>query len=81
MACISHQSHIEDSEAIDLASGRLRHQPGIRLPEEVLEPGWLDGVKTVGITAGASTPNNKVGETVVRLCAVAGVDRIDGLTE
>jgi 4-hydroxy-3-methylbut-2-enyl diphosphate reductase len=73
--------HIEDSEAIDLTSGRLRHQPGIRLPEEVLEPGWLDGVKTVGITAGASTPNNKVGETVVRLCAVAGVDRIDGLTE
>ena len=73
--------HIEDSEAIDLTSGCLRHQPGIRLPEEVLEPGWLDGVKTVGITAGASTPNNKVGETVVRLCAVAGVDRIDGLTE
>ena len=73
--------HIEDSGAIDLGSGRLRHQPGIKQPEEILAPGWLAGVKTIGITAGASTPNNKIGETVVRLCAVAGVDRIDGLTE
>jgi 4-hydroxy-3-methylbut-2-enyl diphosphate reductase len=72
--------HIEDSEAIDPGSGRLRHQPGIKQPEEVLEPGWMAGVKTIGITAGASTPNNKIGETVIRLCAVAGVDRIDGLT-
>jgi 4-hydroxy-3-methylbut-2-enyl diphosphate reductase IspH len=28
----------------------------------------------VGITAGASTPNNKVGETIARICASAGVD-------
>jgi len=73
--------HIEDSDAIDLASGRLRHQPGIKLPEEVMEPGWLDRVETIGITAGASTPNNKIGETVIRLCAAAGVERIDGLTD
>ncbi|TFG49017.1 MAG: 4-hydroxy-3-methylbut-2-enyl diphosphate reductase [Gemmatimonadales bacterium] len=73
--------HIEDSEAIDLVSGRLRHQPGIQLPEEILDPGWLDHVRTIGITAGASTPNNKIGETVIRLCAAAGVERIDGLTD
>ena len=27
----------------------------------------------IGITAGASTPNNKVGETIARICAMAGV--------
>ena len=27
----------------------------------------------IGITAGASTPNNKVGETIARICALAGV--------
>ena len=27
-----------------------------------------------GAWAGASTPNNKVGETIARICAVAGVD-------
>jgi 4-hydroxy-3-methylbut-2-enyl diphosphate reductase len=35
--------------------------------------GWLDGVTSIGITAGASTPNNKIGETIVRICAIAGV--------
>jgi len=73
--------HIEDADAIDLPSGRLRHQPKVKAAEEVLDPGWLDGVASIGITAGASTPNNKIGETVIRLCAVAGVERIDGLTE
>ena len=37
--------------------------------------GWLDGITTIGITAGASTPNNKIGETIARICAVAGVSK------
>ncbi|MDH4131262.1 MAG: 4-hydroxy-3-methylbut-2-enyl diphosphate reductase [Gemmatimonadota bacterium] len=73
--------HIEDADAIELPSGRLRHQPKVKVAEECLEPGWLSGVASIGVTAGASTPNNKIGETVIRLCAAAGVDRIDGLTE
>jgi 4-hydroxy-3-methylbut-2-enyl diphosphate reductase len=28
----------------------------------------------VGLTAGASTPNSKIGETVARLLAMRGVD-------
>jgi 4-hydroxy-3-methylbut-2-enyl diphosphate reductase len=65
--------HIEDAAAIDVSTGTLRHQPRIKAPEEVVE-GWLDGVRSVGITAGASTPNNKIGETVLRVCAIAGVE-------
>ena len=65
--------HIEDSDAIDVATGAIRHQPGIRQPEQTAM-GWLDGVRDIGLTAGASTPNNKIGETIARVCAVAGVE-------
>jgi 4-hydroxy-3-methylbut-2-enyl diphosphate reductase len=65
--------HIEDATAIDVTSGGLRHQPRVKAPEETVT-GWLEGVRTIGITAGASTPNNKIGETVLRVCAVAGVE-------
>ncbi len=65
--------HIEDATAIDVTSGRLRHQPGVRQPEETIE-GWLGDARAIGITAGASTPNNKIGEAVLRVCAVAGVE-------
>jgi 4-hydroxy-3-methylbut-2-enyl diphosphate reductase len=65
--------HIEDSDAIDVATGAVRHQPGIRQPEQTAT-NWLEGVRDIGLTAGASTPNNKIGETIARVCAVAGVE-------
>lgn len=65
--------HIEDASAVSVETGELRHQPRIKEPEERVT-GWLDGVRTIGITAGASTPNNKIGETILRVCAVAGVE-------
>ena len=66
--------HIEDATSIDLETGGLRHQPMIKAAEEVVPAGWLAGATRIGITAGASTPNNKIGETVLRLCAIAGVE-------
>ncbi len=65
--------HIEDADAVDVGGGTLRHQPAIKTPEETVT-GWLEGASAIGITAGASTPNNKIGETVLRICAVAGVE-------
>jgi 4-hydroxy-3-methylbut-2-en-1-yl diphosphate reductase len=37
---------------------------------------WMpaDGPVRVGLTAGASTPNNKIGETVARIFATRGID-------
>ena len=64
--------HIEDADAIDPATATLRHQPIGTRPESVA-PGWLGDARTIGITAGASTPNNKIGETIDRICATAGV--------
>jgi 4-hydroxy-3-methylbut-2-en-1-yl diphosphate reductase len=64
--------HIEDADAIDVVTGGIRHQP-IGTKAEAQSQSWLGDAKIIGITAGASTPNNKVGETIARICAVAGV--------
>jgi 4-hydroxy-3-methylbut-2-enyl diphosphate reductase len=65
--------HIEDAGAVDTANATIRHQP-IGTKSEVVTDSWLNPSNVVGITAGASTPNNKIGETIARICAVAGVD-------
>jgi 4-hydroxy-3-methylbut-2-enyl diphosphate reductase len=64
--------HIEDAEGVDPASGTIRHQP-IGAKHEATTADWLGEGRVIGITAGASTPNNKVGETIGRICALAGV--------
>jgi 4-hydroxy-3-methylbut-2-enyl diphosphate reductase len=78
LAALVHQHgitayHIEDAEAVDVDTGTIRHQP-IGTKSEVVAANWLGSSKIIGITAGASTPNNKVGETIARISAVAGVD-------
>jgi 4-hydroxy-3-methylbut-2-enyl diphosphate reductase len=70
--------HIEDADAIDVVNGTIRHQPIGTKSEQVSER-WLGEAKIVGITAGASTPNNKVGETIARISAVAGVNLEEAL--
>ena len=65
--------HIEDADAVDPESGVVRHQPIDTKREERAER-WLGDARIIGITAGASTPNNKIGETVARICRTAGVD-------
>jgi 4-hydroxy-3-methylbut-2-enyl diphosphate reductase len=70
--------HIEDADAIDSAAGAIRHQP-IGTKQEARAEGWLGDARLIGITAGASTPNNKVGETIDRICGTAGVElELDG---
>jgi 4-hydroxy-3-methylbut-2-enyl diphosphate reductase len=67
--------HIEDASDIDPGAKRVRHRPaGVRHSESVAE-NWLpsSGVVRVGITAGASTPNNRIGETVVKVFATRGI--------
>jgi 4-hydroxy-3-methylbut-2-enyl diphosphate reductase len=67
--------HIEDASGIDPAAGTVH----FRLPEvkhaEETRANWLPvGVpRRIGVTAGASTPNNKIGETVARILATRGL--------
>ena len=78
LAALVHQHgvaayHIEDADAVDVATGTIRHQP-IGTKTEAVSREWLGDSRIIGITAGASTPNNKIGETIARISAVAGVD-------
>ena len=74
--CAEHVTtyHIEDAEAIDPELGTIRHKP-IGRTEELTES-WMPvhGALRVGLTAGASTPNNKIGDTVARVFASRGID-------
>ncbi len=67
--------HVEDADDIDPASGTIRHRP-LGAKEETETTGWLSapGPVRVGVTAGASTPNNKIGEAVGRIFASRGID-------
>jgi 4-hydroxy-3-methylbut-2-en-1-yl diphosphate reductase len=58
--------HIEDAQGI-LSADAIRHKPA-GSKEEVVSNGWLPAeVKRIGITAGASTPNNQIGESIERI--------------
>jgi 4-hydroxy-3-methylbut-2-enyl diphosphate reductase len=67
--------HVEDAHDIDPESGVIRHRP-LGSKEEAESFDWLPatGPVRVGITAGASTPNNKIGEAVGRIFATRGID-------
>jgi 4-hydroxy-3-methylbut-2-enyl diphosphate reductase len=57
---------------IDPETGSIRHLPA-GTKEETRQAVWLPaGPVTIGVTAGASTPNNKIGETVERIVATRG---------
>ena len=68
--------HVEDAYCIDVETGTVRHKPVLDAnAPEVLEDDWLPaGPFQLGITAGASTPNNKVGEAVLRILEIRGID-------
>jgi len=62
--------HISGADRIQGAA--IRHRP-VGAHEETATEAWLPaGPVTVGLTAGASTPNNVVGEVVERILALRG---------
>jgi 4-hydroxy-3-methylbut-2-enyl diphosphate reductase len=67
--------HVEDADDIDPVTGVIRHRP-LGSKEDIESSDWLPatGPLRIGITAGASTPNNKIGEAVGRLFATRGID-------
>ncbi|HSL70870.1 MAG TPA: 4-hydroxy-3-methylbut-2-enyl diphosphate reductase, partial [Longimicrobiales bacterium] len=76
--------HIADATCIDPAQGTIRHKAELAADAPEVSTGdWLSpGPISLGLTAGASTPNNKIGETIERilqtrqlaLAAVSGQD-------
>ena len=67
--------HIEDASGIDPESGTVHYRlAGVQHVERTRQ-NWLasDRAMRIGVTAGASTPNNKIGETVARILATRGL--------
>ena len=67
--------HIQDASCIDVGAGTIKHKveldPGA---EEILDEDWLpQDAFDLGITAGASTPNNKIGEALLRILEIRGI--------
>ncbi len=64
--------HIADASCIDANAGTIRFKP-VGYNDEVVKADWLsESVRTVGVSAGASTPNNKIGEAIERVLKTRG---------
>ncbi len=68
--------HIADPDEIDVATNSVRYRLIGPHHTETTRENWLPvvGALRVGITAGASTPNNKIGDAVARIFAIRGDD-------
>jgi 4-hydroxy-3-methylbut-2-enyl diphosphate reductase len=65
--------HIADATCIDVDAGAIRFKP-IDEETEATQDDWLaPDVQRIGITAGASTPNNKIGEAIERVLRLRGL--------
>jgi len=67
--------HVEDADDIDPSTATIRHRP-LGAKQEASQADWFPatGPVRIGVTAGASTPNNKIGEAVGRIFATRGID-------
>jgi 4-hydroxy-3-methylbut-2-en-1-yl diphosphate reductase len=68
--------HVADPDEIDVEANSVRYRViGAKHAEAEQQP-WLPvaGPLRIGITAGASTPNNKIGDAVARVFAIRGID-------
>ncbi len=68
--------HIADPDEIDVINNHVRYRAIGPHHAELERGSWIPtvGPLRVGITAGASTPNNKIGEAVARIFAIRGLD-------
>jgi len=63
-----------DACCIDPEKGTIEHKR-IHTDDVIVEADWLpEGEVEIGLTAGASTPDSKIGETVERVLRSAGHD-------
>jgi 4-hydroxy-3-methylbut-2-enyl diphosphate reductase len=67
--------HVEDAASIDPERGEVHYRRAGKHHQEATAAHWLpvQGPVRVGVTAGASTPNNRIGQAVVRIFATRGV--------
>ena len=70
--------HVESPEGINPESQTVHYRVAGAKHVESDRMHWLpDGPVVIGITAGASTPNSKIGEAVIRILATRGLELPD----
>ncbi len=70
--------HVESPEGIDPDARAIHYRPPGLKHSEADRSNWLPaGTVQLGITAGASTPNSKIGEAVIRILATRGLELPD----
>ncbi|MEX2526310.1 MAG: 4-hydroxy-3-methylbut-2-enyl diphosphate reductase [Gemmatimonadota bacterium] len=74
--------HVADSTCIDVEAGTIHHKPALAVdaPQVVDQDFLPQGPFELGITAGASTPNNKIGDALVRILQIRGIS-VEGILE
>jgi len=66
--------HIESPSAIDPEHGIIHYRPAGLTHTETERTAWLpEGPVRVGVTAGASTPNSRIGDVVTRILRTRGL--------
>jgi 4-hydroxy-3-methylbut-2-enyl diphosphate reductase len=67
--------HVADDDCL-VSPDEIRHRPAGQ-KAEVTASGWMPagGALRVGLTAGASTPDNLVGATILKIAAFASAAR------
>jgi 4-hydroxy-3-methylbut-2-enyl diphosphate reductase len=66
--------HIETAAAIEPERRSIHYRPAAIKHSETDLVDWIpDGPVRIGVTAGASTPNNKIGDVVRRILATRGL--------
>ena len=73
--------HIDDAACM-ISRAQIRHLP-VGLHNEVVHESWMPQKSplVIGVTAGASTPNNKIGDTILRLFELWGEDTSELIAE
>ncbi len=68
--------HIATADCIDTESGSIRHKPDLDPHEpEITDWSWLPaGPFRLGMTAGASTPDNQIGKALARVLTIRGIE-------
>jgi len=68
--------HVSDAACIDPESGTIRFKPNgtpFNTPETTAEDWLPEGPISIGLTAGASTPNNKIGAAIELILTARGL--------
>lgn len=74
--------HIADAECIHVPDKTIWHKPaaGAEAPEVATSPWLPDGNCRIGFTAGASTPDNRIGHAIERTIASRGIPLPDSMS-